>query len=122
MGRSMWIQLLDRAHLVRIIETDVGQSKVAAALQAYGEAGVEPADTRYVPTLGIAVGAQKALKRNIPVVAGHKVMPHVPRRLTISTDRIAGVPLGSNVVQRLGVGVGEQVSDVARAAFRRHLQ
>ena len=118
----MRIQLLDWSYLVGIVQPDVGQSKVASALQVYREASVEAGYARELPSLGIPVGAKEVSKRKIPVVAGHEVMPHVPGGKAIGTVRIAWVPLGSNVIQRLGIGIREQVGEVASATFRRNLQ
>src|SRR5271154_1219285 len=122
MSKSTRIQLLQGSHLVRIVESDVGQSGIPAAGQADWEASVETADACDLPAVGVPVGPQEMGKGKVPVVTGYKVMAHVPGRLAIVTEGIPRVPECTHVVQRLGVGVGEQVRDVASAAFCRNLQ
>ncbi len=91
MCRSMRIELLDWSYLVGIVKPDVGQSKVAAALQVDRRTSVEAADTSDLPSLAISMGAKKPVKRKIPVVAGYEVMPQVERRLAVVAGRIARV-------------------------------
>src|SRR5579863_7702007 len=102
----MRVELLDRSYLVGIVKPDVGQSKVAiAGLETNRRASVEAADTRNLPSFAIPVRSQEAIERNIPVVAGHEVVPHVERRLTIVAARGARVIDGRVGIQRLGVGI-----------------
>ncbi len=108
--RSMRVELLDRSYLVRIVKPDVGKSKVAGTPQAYGCASVEAADAGNLPSLAIPVSAHKARKREIPVVAGHEVMPQVERRLAIVTTRSARVIGGRVSIERLGVRIREQIT------------
>ena len=80
MRGSMGIQLLDWGHLGGIVQSDVGQSKVATGkLHVHREARVEPGYARDLPSLGIPMRAKEARKGKTPVIAGDKVMPHVPR-------------------------------------------
>ena len=93
-------------YLVRIVQPDVGQSKIAAALQVHREASVEAGDARNMPSLAVAVRAKEAVKGKLPVVAGHQVMPHVKGGETIVvTIQSARIVDGSNGIHRLGVGI-----------------
>ena len=44
-------------------------------------------------------------------------MPHIERRRTVATRRVARVVCGSVVVQRLGVGIADQEGDIASATL-----
>src|SRR5580692_3235492 len=122
MRRTMRVKLLNWRDLVGKIERDVGESKVTGARHIHREASVEAADPRDMPSHGITVGTQKAFKREIPVVTGDKAMTQVPRGGPIGHSRIARVPHGANVIQRLRVRIGEQEGDITSAAFQRSLQ
>src|ERR1700733_4944181 len=117
-----WIQLLQRTHLVRIVEVDVGQSSIAGTLKADWEAGVETADACDVPPVAVPVGTEETSKGKVPVVTGYKVMAQIPRRLAVVPGGIARIPKRTHVIQRFGIGVGKQVSDVASPPLCRNLQ
>src|SRR5271167_4770924 len=102
-----------------IVQSDVGQGKVAAALNAHRSARVEAGNARKLPSRRNPARSKQAIKRKIPVVAHCEVMSQVERRRAVGTRRIEWIPLGRYVIQGLGVGIAEQEGQVASATLGR---